>query len=199
MTEPIKLDPESIEKLEQFEGLLWHDKGDILLAAAGLKPTVFTHLFTEKYVTTETILMVEPTLIENLKDILHTLGLHFETSERVLIQDEEQHIASHVVDFFIGRTKQSVHELHQAIKDWGEERIGLILGYPETAVKAYISGDLLPMDKHPKSTEDVSEAHMNMLAHRLSKAQWKDEVKYLEAYGKALKSLSPTIYDHDTI
>lgn len=191
-----KINQKFINKLELFKGLLWHDKADILLTAIDLKPTVFTHLYTDNYALKDKPLRVQKSAIVKLASILENLGLKYSTRKRVLVHDELEQIASHVVDFFIGRTYKDVQTLKQAVVDWDEKLIGITLGYPETAVKAYISGNLLEIMDHPRSTPEVSEDNMNMLNHRLSEANWREEVKYLQTNGEALAVLSPEIYKH---
>ena len=74
----------------------------------------------------------------------------------------------------------------------------MLLGYPETSVKAFLTPDMLEWENHPVSTEDVSEKNMRLLGHRLSKKYWREEVKYLEASGNYLKTISPKIYQEIT-
>lgn len=190
------LDLSAIQDLEQFSGLLWGEKADILLTAAGLRPTTMSHLHSEKYTSDEMILRVDPDEIRILENILRALKLSFHTRRRVIDQGHEKPTFHEVVDFFIAKSDELARALKQAVLDWDEKLIGLTLGYPRTAVEAYIDEDLLlDMNKHPVSTPEVSEQNMHLLAHRLSSNSWRDEVKYIENSGEVLKKLSPVIYD----
>lgn len=188
----------AIKTLESFIGLNWYAKAEILLTAYGYKPSTFIYLEARPYAKTGKAVRVPDTLVTMLSDLLTDLGLVFETRDRLLLEGENDSKIVNLVDFFISREKDSVIELRDAIEVWNEYRIGIALGYPQTAVEAYVRDDLLPMTSHPLSTEDVNERHMRMLGHRLSKNDWHHEVKYLQVHGEALKNLSRTIYNHVT-
>ncbi|MEO6109956.1 MAG: hypothetical protein ABIP50_03040 [Candidatus Saccharimonadales bacterium] len=97
---------------------------------------------------------------------------------------------------FVARDQSKADRLKILFDDIEENHheAGLLLGYPRTAVEAFLTPDMLEMNDEPISTEDVSVENMRLLGHRLSVDNWRDEVKYLEKSGEYLKTISPTIY-----
>lgn len=186
----------AIKALEDFNGINWHAKAQVLLTAYGYKPATFIYLEAMPYAKEDTPIRVSKDTYTLLCLILKNLGLVFENRDRILSDDESK--AVNLIDFFISCDPQTAATLHDAIVSNNDRLTGITLGYPLTAVEAYVSDNMLPIDNHPLSTKDVNERNMRMLNHRLSKEAWEDEVKYLQIYGEALKELSKKIYDRVT-
>ncbi len=186
----------AIKALEDFNGINWHAKAQVLLTAYGYKPATFIYLEAMPYTKEDTPIRVSKDTYTLLCLILTNLGLVFENRDRMISDDESKTV--HLIDFCISRDSQTATTLHGAIVSNNDRLTGITLGYPLTAAEAYASDNMLPIHNHPLSTKDVNERNMRMLNHRLSKESWEDEVKYLQIHGDALKDLSRTIYDHVT-
>lgn len=196
---PIQLDDFAVTDLESLPGITWGDKADILLTAAGLRPSALAHLEHEGSPIKPGVLGVEGAQIEAFGAVLDQLGLQYVTRNRVLYEDDEKQLGKEIVDFFASRDGSSANKLKDAFIAGDHTLIGLTLGYPKTAVEAFLTADMLPPAGHPTSTATVSEQNMRLLAHRLSKSHWKDEVHYLQEGGEALKKISPLIYARITV
>jgi hypothetical protein len=86
-------------------------------------------------------------------------------------------------------------ELFDARESCNEEREGILLGFPRTAVEAFVNGNMLGINEVPSSTEHVSAEAMKFLNHRLSKEHWEEEVKYLPNFARTVMRISPEIYN----
>lgn len=66
--------------------------------------------------------------------------------------------------------------------------LGLLYGYPESAVKAFVSKDFLAEEDEPPMDE-------SLFPFRLSKENWQEELKVMEKWNNAVKEYTPKIYE----
>lgn len=195
----------AIKGLENFQPLHWHDKASILLVVGGLKPAAMFYFEEESFESPSPAVHVNHLLIQKIETILASLGLSFE--RWIWTTDDPESIdgfmSREIVHYFISNDVQKSQQLKQLVADdWmgNTFEIGILLGYPLTAVRAYSEndGELYPPESLPKSAPDVSENNMRLLGFRLSKKHWQDEIKILEEYGNYLEETSHLIYREAT-
>lgn len=176
---------DAIKMLETIQNLIPPYKGDILLVYGGLKPSCFVELSNE---------------IHELITILDELGLYYRIEAKTYT-DKAGKKSQEVTRLYIARDQDNANRLASYFKNIinHDYDIGILLGYPKTAVEAFVSEDMLDMADIPESTSEVTKKNMRLLGYRLSKTLWEDEVKQLEEYGNYLLKVSPTIYTEITL
>lgn len=190
-----------IKALESLTGMLDHDKAAILLVHGDLKPSCLVTLSGEVYVQSEPPMHVDQESLQTLETILKELGLFYSTKIRLYDNEgEDENLSQEVARLFIAKAQDTADTLRFYFEDLNtyDAEAGLLLGYPETAVHAFVNGGLLPMDDTPESTQEVSAQNMQLLGYRLSEHHWNEEVKPLQAQGEYLQKVSPIIYAHTT-
>jgi len=190
-----------IKALEDIDQVLPHDKASILLVYAGLKPSCLAIFSGEVYDQTKDEVHIDAGILNIFKQILDALHLHYQIETKLYENEGENETnAQEVVRAFISKDKDTANKLKIYFDDLDkyDYEAGILLGYPETAVMSFLTPNMLAMEDEPIATKYVSEVNMRLLGYRLSKDQWEDEVKPLEAQGNYLKELSPKIYSEVT-
>ena len=191
-----------IARLEKLPAMLFEDKASILLVYGNLKKAAFVVMQGDIFHLKDRPVHINAEYIDELGAILSELKLHFTTTTEVMENSSNKPYehGQEVVRIFVAHDHETVKKLKSAFGDISNNHseVGMLLGYPETSVKAFLTPDMLEWENHPVSTEDVSEKNMRLLGHRLSKKYWREEVKYLEASGNYLKTISPKIYQEIT-
>ncbi len=102
--------------------------------------------------------------------------------------------------FLAGRDENSLINLREALKTGSSKKIGLALGYPETAVNAFVEGEIL--DKYddlrflPQNEKDAlkEEGVFKFVSFGLSKNNWREELELVRKYQEAIKKNAPNLY-----
>ena len=69
---------------------------------------------------------------------------------------------------------------------------GLALGYPKTAISAFINKEVIEIKDLPKQIRESKE--IKFLNFRLSKKHWRKEFKFVQKRANTIKKLSPKLY-----
>lgn len=172
------------------------DKANILMVLSGDKPSMHTGFFSDDTAIGKNL--PEKYLEERaaFSKIVTDLGLKYQLQIKHL-EKEINGVASWVewAVFCIAKDLDTAIELCNARENWNEEKEGALLGFPKTAVDAFIHDTMLDIDDTPLSTEHVSAEAMKFLNHRLSKEHWEEEVKYLPDFARNVMRISPEIYN----
>lgn len=192
-----------ILRLENISGMISEDKASILLVMGDLKPSALVVMQGDIFPLSGDPIHVPEREIETLKSILTNFEIfYFITTE--IMENSSNKTYEHgqeVLRVFISKDELVAKKLEKAFSDISKHHTeaGLLLGYPQSAVSAFLTDEMLDWSGHPISTPEVSELNMRLLGHRLSKENWREEVKYLEESGEYVKSVSPLIYDQITL
>lgn len=181
-----------IDRLENEESLHFisdHDKSEIAFVLLGVKPAFF-------------IAWWEPSsaskLIEQEAHELESFLLEQVLFVRIKFAIEAQSIWCKC---YCARDKDSLSKLVDSDYVDGDSRpvlikkdknLGNILGYPQTAVDAYISGQSVDDDVLPLSV--VNSPEYKFVGFRMSKLHWKDEFDEAVVRVCMLKKLFPKLY-----
>lgn len=97
------------------------------------------------------------------------------------------------------RDLETLDRLKQAFVKNNDKEIGFILGYPESAINAYIEGkkfDEADYKNLPaKEKEKLKKGEiLNFINFGLSKNNWQEELKIIQEYQKLIRQKSPNIY-----
>jgi hypothetical protein len=189
---------DAVKDLESLPGVISNDKASILLVHGKLKPTALIVMEGPAFDDEKHPTHVAEESLATLEAVFRELGLHYVQTTEIMTTMRGGY--AEVLRFFIAHDQATAERLKTLFDDVmnNDREIGLLLGYPQTAVDAFLTPNMLEMANTPESTEDVSMLNMRLLGHRLSKDNWREEVKYLEESGNYLKSVSPLIYDEMT-
>lgn len=191
-----------ITQLENLPGMISEDKGSILLVAGGLKPSALAVVQGDVFSLSKNPIHVSVGILDSLRTILSSFGLRYLMTTEILenASGKSYPHGQEVVRVFIAKDESVAKKLKEAFDDIKNHHAeaGLLLGYPPSAVEAFLTEDMLDWKDHPVSTSEVSELNMRILGHRLSKDNWREEVKYLEESGNYIKSQSTVIYEEIT-
>lgn len=189
----------AITELESIQEMIDEDKATILFVAGGLKPTGFAVIQGAPYAIDETPSTIDTAVITKLDTVLKELKLAYVTTTEIMDAwpKDGRERKQEVIRIFLApqqRDAERLKVLFDHVSD-NHSEIGRLLGYPETAVEAFSSGAMLPIDAVPAFTDEVSEADMRLLGHRVSKKHWRNEVLYLTKFGSYLRSVNPKLYE----
>lgn len=189
----------AITDLQSIQEMLDEDKATILFVAGGLKPTGFAVMQGAPYAIDETPITIDTAVIEKLDSILKELKLAYVTTTEIMDAwpKDGQQRKQEVMRIFCAPQQKDAERLKVLFDHVGDNHleIGRLLGYPKTAVEAFLTGSMLPVDAVPAFTDEVNEADMRLLGHRVSKEHWQKEVLYLTKFGTYLRSVSPKLYE----
>jgi hypothetical protein len=186
----------AITNLKAIESIPTMDRIIMLLVANGDKPSMLTGFFSEPLPLGQPMLKSDIAQKKMLESIIDDLGLSYKTQTKILEKEVNGELMfSEWIVLCIAQQPDIVEALYNARKDDDERTEGLLLGYPESAVDAFVNGTMLDMDKVPKFTDYVTANEMKLLNHRVSKDNWEQEVRYLADYARSIKALCPELYE----
>lgn len=171
------------------------DKASILLVHGKLKPSALIYIEGPVFGDLKHPTHIGPDELIDMDSVFSALGLEYCKTTEIMGAFKEQKYVE-VIRFFIARDMHTACKLKILFDNISinHKEIGLLLGYPETSVNAFLTSNMLELADSPESTDEVNKFDMRLLNHRLSKDNWNDEVKYLTQSGKYIKSMSPLIY-----
>lgn len=178
-----------VTKLSEFKEILNdQDKTDLLLVWDGFKPTAMIEL---SYFPLATISRKEfHKKIGDLEKILQKLDLRYRLQINYPKRKKE---VTHYS--YIARNQKKLKEIIAADNEGNTKKrrlkVGLLLGYPKTAVKAFADGKALNLNDLPSKIYQKKE--LKFLNFRLSK-NWPEEFEYVEQRAKAIKRMNPELY-----
>jgi len=193
---------EKVEKIEQFEKrsssiiqelLIW-EKINLVLVMSGVKKATEVTVFGQSVhdgeeFDDENILLNQE--IDKVRDLLTELGLDFEVSEPGI--QEALNEKEMLCDIYVARDKKSLEDIVKAVKNGFVEERGLALGYPQTAVEAYV-GKRDKLDIIQNLPQEVKDSKSYLLLKFVpSKDSWQEEIKTAEIWAKALEANSPKL------
>ena len=139
-------------------------------------------------------------LLKNIEKIFKDLKFFYK------IRKKESGEVSHIL---VSKIEENLIKLNEAIKEEDSEKIGRALGYPESAIKAYINRfkekeDIKTIKSLIEETIDsisgkegeqlVKEDSYRFLSFAPSPEGWEEEIKLAQKYQEIVKKESPAIY-----
>jgi hypothetical protein len=196
------MDP-AIRTLNKLDAYDWN-KTDILLVYAGLKPMcdIFVGRGLRRKAKPSTAVRARAAraraVTRALRYFCHDVGLICRRHKSILPWP------SIYPRFVIGRTKKDIdrYKKYDKTARRGALSVGRLLGYPETAARAYGKGErfLLPLRGgfHHLPRRVPRKDFMAFADIRLSKAHWRRELKIIERWARTVKEFDPPLY-HRTV
>lgn len=132
-----------------------------------------------------------------LETVLHKLGLAFATS------DNTDSTGTHLREYYIASAQENAATLQSLFRGVefspeNQEKIGKILGFPETAITAWNQSRFEGLDTLASEAEiwrDFGTELGEFVFFAPSKTFWQDEKQWLRALVDEIKVISPAIYD----
>lgn len=189
----------AIRALENEKEIKPIQKALILMTADGKKPATWQQIVSEKWFEGDEPIQITAARWHRLKHIFDGLGLVYVIRTRLddtsFVQPKDgTHQWIELADIFLSSDMAHANKLAKAVSLNDHGQIGTLLGFPPSAVEAFVSKKTLPIDKRPLFTENVDRNAMSFLNHMVSKDNWEEEISYLPAFSKRVKELSDKIY-----
>lgn len=199
-----RITPEEEKVLEQIEmlGLNREAKEYILLVWKDMKPAAQFSLnhFTSKEERDN------PTAYEKVEKLFDMLGIrHMRTTSETTGSTREGGelvpCTFYKNSYLIAKQKDDLHYLAEHLgKEESVEatrRLGEILGYPDTAIEAWLASDRSKAILHEavEEPELLTQDYMAFRKFRLSKAHWREEIQTLQKWADEIRRLNPVFYE----
>lgn len=188
-----RFNPELIEELEKTSLLIDQEKVILLLTLMGEKPAAHHGLllkFGAEQESNEKKFIAEK---QFLTEWLQKAGLIFSVKDKTIrggVRGDFKPTAK-VCNFHISRDKAALERLNHA---HSKSELGLALGYPTTAVEAYLKGQEFLIKEQDLPFDIRSSEVMDFLFFRLSKEHWAEELETVKRWAKAIKDNFPDFY-----
>lgn len=173
---PEKID-ENREKIEIIEGLKigFEQKAELILVLLGEKPAFKLTVFANT-----------PEEVSAEEDKIRSIGLRF----RKINQQEKN--GKYVVQFLIAAEEDNLNKLTEVDPSVNHAEFGTLMGYPSSAVKAFLEGELIDIDEEIELLGKYPEIVFHNF--RLSKGGQEKEIEILKHWNNIIKTASPNIY-----
>jgi len=182
---------EKLEALDCYDG----DKISILLTYKKL--ALANHVMLGKYFEEGLTDEQRQKCIVDFEEVCKDMGLYFEQFKNTIEGYEE------TLNYFISSTVEGLEGIKKAnYKDNKESLLtGTLLGYPASAVKAYVEGEekLLPVEAEKTTIPEqiINSGYMVFLQFRLSKEHWEDELETVKKWSDEVKRFDPALYERE--
>ena len=197
----LEVEPKLVEKIENEENFDNVDKEFLILVLAGEKPVAGLTLHQKSGENSEDFTR----RVQKVRGLLAETGLPYE-EEKTDIQGEAESGKNDqysVYDFYISRDPQIAKEAMALASKKNDdrhtpesqERFGLLMGYPKTAVEAYIKNINDPRSQEPELPEDVEFAeYMDFKNFVVSQDHWREELETVKRWAETIREIAPDLY-----
>ena len=196
----IEKERKEIEMIEKSP-LEYQDKMELALLYLGEKPAIWIdtpishRVFYKSERKREEVEILNKLSVEkeNLEQVLKDLNLVYELQKNE-VENEETYSIEY--SFLVAKNSENFSRLKNAIKAEDSKEIGLILGYPKTAVEAFDSGKELDYKKLPeKEIKKLTEEETSkFLDFHLSENNWQEELNLTRRHQALIKEKFPNLY-----
>lgn len=175
-----------IKKLESFYFLPTGSIVDIICVYKKIKPATIVDIFHDPDYPEEYFHQDVASVAETLK----SLGLPY-SIETVSVDEEFEE--AHII---IAQNKEKLEKVKAASvnaeKGW-DRSIGEALGYPQTAIEAFINGTTTKPSELPEEVRDSD--HIKFLGFLLSRDHWQEELEEVRKRADMVRQTAPDLYN----
>lgn len=168
---------ENREKISKIESIRtgYQQKANLVLVLLGEKPGVDLTVYVD----------TEEEIIEEEKK-LKSLGLNFKK------MGQEKKGNRYVAEFIVAKDDDILSELSKVDPSRDHEKFGSLMGYPKSAIKAFLEGNSLSIEEE----REILEKYPKIVLHdfRLSKDNNKEEIETLRRWNEVLEKKAPSLY-----
>lgn len=203
-----RLSPELIERIEEFPSrdLPIYDKIDILLVRSGAKPSAVTNLGRGEIAEIGDLHGEFPSVpkekIEKISNFLSELGLLYSIGSPENIENQELQengsiiiLRRQTIDIFMAMHQSDLDKLVTSIRSCDDEKTGEALGYPDTAIEAYVKKDSRYEDRAELPQEIKESPYYHFIRFALSPDHWQEEIKTAQKWADVVKTNSPRLFE----
>ncbi len=156
--------------VDPAEGSALVHKQNIFLVLAGLKPV--SEASSGHWLTTASGRHTVADDPEEVGRFLESLGLTYDLHKKYYVTNAVVALTKKVLDRYLGRTS-------------GSGPAGHLLGYPDTAVTAFIHDECMTMDEQDR-VEEGADLHGYIVPFRFSLAHWQTELAVVRQWRDTL-------------
>jgi len=168
---------ENLERISRIESIKTGScqKANLVLVLLGQKPSIGLTV----YVDTEQEIAEEEEKIKGLK-----------LNYKKISQEEKR--GRYVAEFILAKGEDILNELSEVDPSRDHKKFGSLMGYPMSAIKAFLEGNCLSIEEE----KELLKQHPEIVLHdfRLSKDNNKEEIETLERWNDLLKKEAPDLY-----
>lgn len=178
-----------VERIEKLD--FWDDqRTNLILSWKGLKPANDFIIGFKYPARSDTEL---ESLCVQTEELFSDLGLLYVRNNNFQHDDEGMR------NYFIAKNKENLTAIQNSDyeKRANAEQTGRLLGFPQTAIEAYIQGDEFLMRTEDFPTGIRREEYMAFLSFRLSKAHWQDEIFIIKKWAEEIKNTDLVLYNRE--
>ena len=208
-----ELSPEFVKEVEKSK-LEIDDKVNLLLTAAGLKPASEIGLFIkEENIEKFSTQRISEQEVKQPISAIEKSGIPFKLGERKIDEYEYEEMETpgkftgkkgrrkiECISVLVGRNEEDLFKLESVLREAKKsgktdpEKFGLALGFPPTAVEAFVGKkESINVVDSPREIWESDAAFFS--TPTLSKDNWQEELKQGQARADFIKSASPAIYE----
>lgn len=169
---------ENLEKISTIENLKTgsYQKANLILVLLGHKPGLNLTVYAD----TEKQLAEEEEKIKSLK-----------LNCKKISQEEKN--GRYVAEFILAKNEEVINKLSEADPSQDHEKFGSLMGYPRSAVKAFLEGNCLAVEEERELLKQYPEIVLHDF--RLSKDNHKEEIETLKLWNGLLEKVAPDLYN----
>ncbi len=137
--------------------------------------------------------------LDTIESSLRQLGLfysiEFRNTDAGIWQDDKSDSKrlNQIADIYIAKNQATLDDMKQARKTNDDMLLGIALGYPESAVRAYSTKNKLMVFELDPETQLSEVGQLTYFA--LSKDNWKNELAVVETWVEAIKANSKIMWN----
>ena len=175
-----------MRRLESFYFLPSNSIVDIICVYKKVKPATIIDIFHDSAYPEEYF----HENVASVEEILRSLSLPYFIE--IVSLDEEYEEAS----IAIAQNKESLEKVKVANASEEKDRdnlLGEAMGYPQTAIAAYIKGNTMELSELPEEIKNSD--YIKFLEFKLSKDHWQEEIEGVKKRADTIRQTDPNFYN----
>jgi hypothetical protein len=186
-----------IASMEQSPFLNDGDRINLELVFDGIKPGTFIHFmylpedpeYHGQGISNEEELQKA---VRNFSQLLDNAGLRYDLK----IKDSFNQVPIREAEFCVSKDKTTAELLARAHAEKDDREFGRLVGYPPTAVNAFVDNE--PRIEREDLPEDIRNSeYINFQNFVLSKKHWREETETIKKWAETIKRMDPVLYERD--
>lgn len=176
--------PETLEENKNKERIIKieslktgsQQKAGLILVVLGEKPGINLSVFTETEIE-----------INEEEEKIKSLDLKYKKVNQEKMGDR------YMAEFLISQNEDTLNELAEVDPSKDHYKYGALMGYPESAIKAFLEGTCLSIEDERELLSKYPEIVFNDF--RLSKDNSKEEMEIIRRWNKLVEKEAPDVYN----
>lgn len=189
-----------IEKIENFRSLGIDEKVDLLLILGGFKKASEENFESDEWYDGQDQRNINDESLAQFEKLLEETGLIFKkkievVKSRVAHQEDNYQYIRNIqrVSYIIASMPEVIEKYKKAAEESDDKLFGEIYGFPKTSIEAYGKTDeTMNYQELPHQVRDSEEYAFAIF--KLSRNNWKEELKTVRRWSEFVKQVSPKIY-----